>query len=52
MSRTDAERMEDIHAAIARCMAYRDLLDSAELGEMANDAILRVDARDSTSTGH
>ena len=41
MSRTDAERMEDIHAAIARCMAYRDRLDSAEFGEMAYDAILR-----------
>lgn len=33
--------MEDIRAAIARCMAYRDHLDSAELGEMAYDAILR-----------
>ncbi len=41
MSRTDSERMEDIHAAIARCMAYRDHLDSAELGDMAYDAILR-----------
>ena len=41
MSRADAERSEDIHAAIARCMAYRDHLDSAELGEMAYDAILR-----------
>ena len=33
--------MGDIHAAIARCMAYRDHLDSAELGDMAYDAILR-----------
>ena len=33
--------MEDIQAAIARCMVYRDRLDSAELGEMAYDAILR-----------
>ena len=41
MSRADAERLEDIHAAIARCLAYRDHLDSAELGEMAYDAILR-----------
>ena len=41
MSRTDSERMGDIHAAIARCMAYRDHLDSAELGDMAYDAILR-----------
>jgi hypothetical protein len=35
VSRADAERLEDIHAAIARCLAYRDHLDSAELGEMA-----------------
>ena len=41
MSRTDAERMHDIQAAIARCMVYRDSLDSEELGEMAYDAILR-----------
>lgn len=41
MSRTDAERMDDIQAAIARCMAYRARLDSVELGEMAYDAILR-----------
>ena len=33
--------MEDIQAAIARCLVYRDRLDSAELGEMAYDAILR-----------
>lgn len=41
MSRSDAERMDDIRAAIARCIAYRDHLDSAELGPMAYDAILR-----------
>ena len=41
MSRSDEERLEDIRAAIARCIAYRDHLDSAELGAMAYDAILR-----------
>lgn len=41
MSRSDEERLEDIRAAIARCIAYRDYLDSAELGAMAYDAILR-----------
>ena len=41
MSRSDEERTADIRAAIARCIAYRDYLDSAELGAMAYDAILR-----------
>lgn len=41
MSRSDAERLEDIRAAISRCVAYRDHLDSAELGAMAYDAVLR-----------
>lgn len=41
MSRSDTERLEDIRAAIARCIAYRDHLDSAELGSMAYDAVLR-----------
>lgn len=41
MSRSDAERLEDIRAAICRCIAYRDHLDSAELGAMAYDAVLR-----------
>ncbi|QGN32122.1 DUF86 domain-containing protein [Microlunatus sp. Gsoil 973] len=40
MSRTDAERLADIRAAISRCVAYRDHLDSAELGSMADDAVL------------
>lgn len=33
--------MEDIRTAIARCIDYRDHLDSPELGAMAYDAILR-----------
>lgn len=33
--------MADIRAAIARCIDYRDHLDSADLGAMAYDAILR-----------
>lgn len=41
MSRSDAERVEDIRAAISRCIAYRGHLDSAELGSMAYDAVLR-----------
>ena len=41
MSRSDAERLEDIRAAISRCIAYRDHLDSAEFGSMAYDAVLR-----------
>lgn len=41
MSRSDAERLEDIRAAVLRCIAYRDHLDSAELGSMAYDAVLR-----------
>ena len=41
MSRSDAERLEDIRAAISRCIAYRDHLDSSELGSMAYDAVLR-----------
>jgi uncharacterized protein with HEPN domain len=41
VSRSDAERLEDIRAAITRCIAYRDHLDSAELGSMAYDAVLR-----------
>ena len=41
MSRSDAERLEDIRAAISRCIAYRDHLDSAELCSMAYDAVLR-----------
>lgn len=41
MSRSDAERLEDIRAAISRCIVYREHLDSAELGSMAYDAVLR-----------
>lgn len=41
MSRSDAERLEDIRAAISRCITYREHLDSAELGSMAYDAVLR-----------
>lgn len=41
MSRSDADRLEDIRAAILRCIAYRDHLDSVELGSMAYDAVLR-----------
>lgn len=41
MSRSDADRLADIRSAISRCIAYRDHLDSAELGSMAYDAVLR-----------
>lgn len=41
MSRSEDQRLSDIRAAVARCLAYRDHLDSAELGAMAYDAILR-----------
>jgi uncharacterized protein with HEPN domain len=41
VSRPEAARLADIRAAISRCMAYRDHLDSAELGAMAYDAVLR-----------
>lgn len=41
MSRTDAERSEDIRVAISGCIAYHDHLDSEELGAMAYDAVLR-----------
>ena len=41
MRRPETARLEDITAAISRCLAYRDHLDSAELGAMAYDAVLR-----------
>lgn len=41
MSRSDAERLEDIRAAVLRCIEYRDHLDSADLASMAYDAVLR-----------
>jgi hypothetical protein len=44
VTRSDAERLEDIRAAISRCIVYRNHLDSAELGAMAYDAILRSPA--------
>lgn len=41
MSRSDADRLEDIRAAVLRCIAYRDHLESVELASMAYDAVLR-----------
>jgi uncharacterized protein with HEPN domain len=41
VSRSDADRLTDIRSAISRCIAYRDHLDSVELGSMAYDAVLR-----------
>lgn len=41
MTRTPGQPWEDIDAAVARCLAYRDHLDSEQLGSMAYDAILR-----------
>lgn len=41
MTRSEAERREDIRAAIDRCLSYREHLDSAEFGSMAYDAVLR-----------
>lgn len=41
MSRSEAKRLADIRGAIARCIAYRDHLDSVEFGPMAYDAVLR-----------
>jgi uncharacterized protein with HEPN domain len=41
VSRSEAQRLEDIRAAISRCISYREHLDSAELGSMAYDAVLR-----------
>ncbi|GAA1544715.1 HepT-like ribonuclease domain-containing protein [Nocardioides humi] len=41
MSRSDDERLDDIRVAIERCLAYREHLDSPELGSMAYDAVLR-----------
>ena len=41
MTRSEAERVSDIRAAIERCMTYRAHLDSAELKDMAYDATLR-----------
>ncbi len=35
MSRSDADRLRDIRAAITRCVAYRDHLDSPDDGAMA-----------------
>jgi uncharacterized protein with HEPN domain len=41
MSRAADERVEDILAAIDRCISYRDYLDSADHSTMAYDAVLR-----------
>ncbi len=41
MTRSDDERLADIGAAIERCLAYRDFLDSPDFGSMAYDAVLR-----------
>lgn len=41
MSRAEAERLSDVRGAITRCIAYRNYLDSPELGPMAYDAVLR-----------
>lgn len=41
MSRGEQERLDDIHNAVQRCLAYRRHLDSPEFGEMAYDAVLR-----------
>lgn len=41
MTRSHQERLADIRAAARRCQTYRDHLDSAELGSMAYDAVLR-----------
>ncbi|MFC5379931.1 DUF86 domain-containing protein [Aquipuribacter nitratireducens] len=41
MTRSESARLDDIAAAIARCLAYREHLDSDELGAMAYDAVLR-----------
>jgi len=41
VSRADVERLGDIRTAIARCITYRDHLDSPEFGSMAYDAVLR-----------
>ena len=41
MSRSDDDRLEDIRTAVARCISYRDHLESAEIGRMAYDAVLR-----------
>ena len=41
MTRSEGERLEDIRAAIERCRSYQDYLDSADLGSMAYDAVLR-----------
>jgi uncharacterized protein with HEPN domain len=41
VTRSGSARLDDIAAAISRCLAYRDHLDSGELGAMAYDAVLR-----------
>jgi uncharacterized protein with HEPN domain len=41
VSRSDEERLDDVRAAIERCLTYREHLASAEFGSMAYDAVLR-----------
>lgn len=41
MSRSAEERLRDVAAAVGRCVAHREHLDSPELGAMAYDAVLR-----------
>lgn len=41
MSRSDVDRLDDIPAAIGRCITYRDHLESVAFGAMAYDAVLR-----------
>lgn len=41
MSRSTEDRLDDIRSAIARCISYRDHLESPDLGVMAYDAVLR-----------
>jgi uncharacterized protein with HEPN domain len=41
MTRAADERVRDILTAIARCIAYREYLESADHSAMAYDAVLR-----------
>lgn len=41
MSRAADKRVQDILAAIDRCISYRDYLGSADHSTMAHDAVLR-----------
>jgi uncharacterized protein with HEPN domain len=41
VTRSERDRLDDIRAAVRRCQGYREHLDSADLGVMAYDAVLR-----------